>query len=42
MDADRFARLGRRGDDGFRGEVERDAENVGVLDIEETFFIQVV
>jgi hypothetical protein len=39
---DRLARLLRRGDDRLRVEVERDAEDVGVFDVEESFLVDVV
>ena len=42
MDADGLARLGRRRDDGLRREVEGDAENVGIFDVEQAVFIQIV
>ena len=42
LDLDGLARRLGRGDDRLGGEVERDAEDVGVLDVEEAFFVQVV
>ena len=41
-DLDRLARRLRRGDHRAGREVERDAEHVGVLDVEQVLFIQVV
>ena len=43
LDLDRLARrLRRRGDHGTGREVERDAEHVGVFDVEHVLFVQVV
>ena len=42
LDLDGLARRLRRGDDRLGGEVEGDAEDVGVLDVEEALLVQVV
>ena len=42
LDLDRLARRLRRRDDRLGGEVERDAEDVGVFDVEQAFLVQVV
>ena len=42
LDLDRLARRLRRRDDRLGGEVERDAEDVGVLDVEQALLVQVV
>src|SRR6185437_14707291 len=42
LDLDRFARRLRRGDDRLGGEVERNAEHVGVLDVEKVFFVELI
>ena len=42
LDLDRLARRLRRRDDRLRGEVERNAEHVGVLDVEQILLVQVV
>ena len=42
MDPDRLARFDRRRNDRLGGEVERDAEDVGILDIEQLFLVEIV
>ena len=42
LDLDRLARRLRRRDDRLGGEVERNAEDVGVLDVEQALLVQVV
>ena len=42
LDLDRLARRLRRRDDRLGGEVERNAEDVGVLDVEQVLLVQVV
>ena len=42
LDLNGFARKLRRGDDRFGSEIEGDTEHVGILDIEEAFFVEVV
>ena len=42
LDLDGLARRLRRGDDGLGREVEGNAEDVGVFDVEEAFFVEVV
>ena len=42
LDLDRLARRLRRGDDRLGGEVERNAEHVGVFDVEQALLVQVV
>ncbi len=42
LDLDRFARRLRRCDDGLGREVEWNAEDVGILDVEQAFFVQIV
>ena len=42
LDLNRLARRLRRSDDRLGGEVERNAEDVGIFDVEQPFFVQVV
>ena len=42
FDLDRLARRLRRGDDRLGGEVEGDAEDIGILDVEEAVFVEFV
>ena len=42
LDLNRLARWLRRSDDGLGREIEGNAEDIGIFDIEETFFIEIV
>jgi hypothetical protein len=42
LDLHRLARRLGRADDGLGGEVEGDAEDIGVFDVEQAFFVEVV
>jgi hypothetical protein len=42
VNADRFARLGRRCHDRLGGEIEWDTEDVGILDIQQLFLVEIV
>ena len=42
LDLDRLARRLRRRDDRLGGEVERNAEHVGIFDVEQAFLVQLV